>query len=1163
MRRETARMGFVSHVGGCYTNVSQWAGRRGGMWGGVGIGVLCVFMVQRAMAQAPYSAGPMTEVAEQSRVEQPGKADTSTVTLVLRDSTMDYVLRALAQKTRRQIIYDNSISTFRKRVDVRVINANIRDALATILKGTDLVSSFAPDGETIVIRPGMQESSVANRIRPITGSITGSVTDSATGKAIAGATVTVIGTKSRAVTNESGQFVLNAVAVGEHVVVVKGIGYKTSSRSMTVVEGKSINVRILLVPAATLLSGVVTTATGEQLRREIGNDVVSINVDSVMQVAPISTVTDLLENRVPGLTVLRSGGTPGAPSRIRIRGATSLTQSNDPIVVVDGVRIYADMSDSVGQQMTNTIPSKYTSKFSSPSPLDQVDPNSIERIDVFKGPSAAAMYGSDAANGVIVITTKRGREGPMRWNIVASQGLTYMPGEYPENIQAFGKKWNGGILTSRYDQMGFAWNSQIDSIVRFQAMNNPRMTVLGRGDKTQVSSTVSGGVSRLDYSVTGTVGRELGILKLPTIEYERYRKFNGVNPPDWMHRPDQYNTWGLTSSLGIPLGQDAQITLRNNVFNSRQQQSSLNQAIDALRGAYIDEVNLDARPIIQQFNDRAVAEQLHVLTSVGFSWQIASWLPVTGSMGLDVMNGTRELLHQGDVIARDLQVILDTSSSFQAGRNSRVGKSLSLQSTSIPVGDRMFLTVGVTGNSQSMRDMLSRADFLPPGVERPTILTSGTQSSSARNTFGWFAEPRFNFKSRFFIMPGFRLDQNGLAGKNANLMAFPKLNFSWVASEEDYFPFKHIISLLRPRLAFGVAGTQPGATQRLRLLTQEQLTVAGTKVVDNVGIGGLGVFLSNIGNQSIRPERSVEIEGGFDAELWQNRISVTLTLAKKVRHDAIVSVELAPSVMVGSASTSISDNIGVVQETTTEATFGAQIMESRSFGWHVSGSLSRGGNVLKKLNRDFFIPDFISGLGVETRFVEGYPLSGRWAKPVVGYADANGNGLIDGNEVLIGDSSVYLGQQEIGLNMTFGTTMSLFQGVVSINAYFDYQNGMTQRQNFQSGQSWLAGEYNALFAQQAAILALTSGSNHSAMVQEVKTVRFQSLGVTSRIPKQFSRLIGIPVMTMSIKGNNLGLWTNYRGKDPNVNGSVYGNEVSDLGGIPQPRLWTLSFTLAN
>jgi hypothetical protein len=152
-------------------------------------------------------------------------------------------------------------------------------------------------------------------------------------------------------------------------------------------------VRIALAVAPNMLSGVVTTASGQQRKVEVGNDITTVNVDSIMKVAPIQTVTDLLETRVPGLVVQHTSGVPGDPSRLRLRGAGSVTLSNDPIVIVDGVRVYAAQSD---RRNDNLAPSQLQgsnsgyddftgvggSGFAAPSPLDQIDPNSIEKVEV-------------------------------------------------------------------------------------------------------------------------------------------------------------------------------------------------------------------------------------------------------------------------------------------------------------------------------------------------------------------------------------------------------------------------------------------------------------------------------------------------------------------------------------------------------------------------------------------------------------------------------------------------------------------------------------------------------------------------------------------------------------------------------------------------------------
>src|SRR5581483_1560104 len=187
------------------------------------------------------------------------------------------------------------------------------------------------------------------------------------------------------------------------------------------VDSAIVRVDFALRLSVARLQQIVTTATGPQRRLQVANDITTINVDSVMQTAPVRSVTDLLETRVPGLEVEHTSGNPGDPARIRLRGLSSITRNNDPIVVLDGVRI--DVSESGNQNLARSSPlSPNFGSYTAPSRLDQIDPASIETIDVFKGPRAAALYGPDAANGVIVITTKKARPGPPHWSYSVTQG---------------------------------------------------------------------------------------------------------------------------------------------------------------------------------------------------------------------------------------------------------------------------------------------------------------------------------------------------------------------------------------------------------------------------------------------------------------------------------------------------------------------------------------------------------------------------------------------------------------------------------------------------------------------------------------------------------------------------------------------------------------------
>jgi TonB-dependent SusC/RagA subfamily outer membrane receptor len=322
---------------------------------------------------------------------------------------MAFAVQEVARQAHMRVMYDFTNVSLSRRVSLHLANVPVMAAVATILKGTNIIAQVGADGETIMLRLASHVG--RDMARAAGGIIVGRITDSANGQGLGGASVRVEGVaKLSAVTSDSGNFTLRDVPPGDQVLQVRLFGYRPAQRTVTVVDNEQTTVRIVMVPVPTVLSGVVTTATGLQRKVEVGNDISTINVDSVLRVAPVTSVTDLLETRVPGLTVLHSSGTPGDPSRLRLRGAGSITGNNDPILIVDGVRMYASQSDPRNNNLAPSVSGGSSGAgYAAPSPLDQIDPNSIETIEIFKGPSATAIYGSDAANGVIVITTKRGR----------------------------------------------------------------------------------------------------------------------------------------------------------------------------------------------------------------------------------------------------------------------------------------------------------------------------------------------------------------------------------------------------------------------------------------------------------------------------------------------------------------------------------------------------------------------------------------------------------------------------------------------------------------------------------------------------------------------------------------------------------------------------------
>jgi TonB-dependent SusC/RagA subfamily outer membrane receptor len=1112
------------------------------------------------------------------------------VTLTLRDSTVESAVNAVAQQAHLRVVFNNtSQDLLRKRVDVHVKNLPVMQALESVLSRSGLVAKLAPDGETVMIRAGDASTARNEEV----GVVTGRVVDSASGTAIKNVTVTIQGTNLSAVTNDNGMFTIRNVPVGKRIVVVKFLGYRSTLRPVVVSSQAPVTMHITLVSVPTVLSGVVTTVTGTQQKLAVGNDITTINVDSVMRAAPVTSLTDLLETRVPGLTVMRTSGVPGAPSRLRLRGigggllADGTGASNDPIVVVDGIRIYANQSTPNEQSLAsakilaaNEFDVSQKNPYPPPSALDQIDPNSIETIQVFKGPSASAMYGSDAANGVIVITTKKGQPGATHWSMSVDQGVQYMPGVYlAPGYYPFmhGTGSNSGgprpsLGVSGVSGVADGHIGVLDSLVRFQALDEPRLSNVGRGNSTTATATVSGGSQALTYSVTGTATNTLGLIKMPALYQDEYTAVYGAAPADWMKRPDLYKTTGLNAAFTVDPRPDLHTIFTTSITTSDQRQSSANLQLATLASQYIDTLSLDPTDI-GDYVVRAKSKTTVVNYGLAANWTQWSAFPITGTIGVST-NDRNDENYIPFGIRGTGNTISDTLGHFSSGHGTNVTRTATFVGTLFPT---RFLSsaVGLNFTGQSMSSLQGTIDTLAPGVSVPNHLTTSSVGTSAATTAGWFIEPRFNFNSRFFVNPGFRFDGGSSSGSSNTYSLFPKVNLSWIAIDRDNgAPLFGALTLLRPRLSFGVAGVQPSPGWKLRLASLAYAQSGSTAITSPSQ--GAGLVLTSLGNTELHPERSSEVEGGVDFELWGSRLTVTATESYKLRVDAIENLPVAPSVYGGYLT--LYKNIGKVRNTSTEISVSAQILTTPLIGWSVTASVSHYTNVLVSLSDSSM--QYVD-LGNGTRLTPGYPLYGRWSRPILGYTNPGPGGRLSLADIAVGDSAVYVGQESPNFDFPISTSLSLFGGKVSVNATFDYTNGMTQY-NSASQQllTNITADPNASLAAQAAALAascfLQGGTGSTStlnagrpctdygMIQTVNTLRFNNLSIGYNVPRSTAqRLFHVPSVSIALQGINLGLRTNYRGKDPDVNSIIVGDATQDSGQLPTPRTWRLQVRVGN
>ncbi len=882
------------------------------------VGILVPFVLSSQSVPLPSFVQDQIE----SKQERQGKRHRSNrpaefITLSVKDVTVRAAIIAMADSARMQVVYDDTDPVLSQRISLSVQKEPVEVAFTKALQGTGLVAKRAPDGETIVVRPLHNSGAVKGR-RAENGGISGRVVDSASGKSMSGVTIIIPELKRSVMTDEKGTFVFGGIPAGEYVVSAKLFGYRAVSRAVVVVEGKTSNISIRVVATVTELSGVVTSVTGTQRKIEIGNDVTSIDVDSVMKTAPITSVTDLLDGRVPGLTVTRSSGLPGAPSRLRLRGiGGGLTPNlegaptNDPIVIVDGIRIYASQSGVGDQTLTQGKGQKgrgYSTDFPPPSPIDQIDVNAIERVDVYKGPSATAMYGSDAANGVIVVTTKKGAPGSARWTTTIDQSIEYLPGTYtqPGYYVFCSSNLLSGVDPPKICSWSDAQNSYVDSVARFQALSVPALTPFGRGSRGGRTVSVSGGQGQYMYSITGSIGEQTGVPRMPDLYQRQFRVLYDSAAPRWMRRPNLYGDRSLNASFSLEPRRGLTTRFVTRVSSSNTRQSSAQLQIPTLASSYVD-TNSMAVAMVNAYATKAESQMKMVDLSMAMNWITLQSFPVAATVGTSRANRidtNMNLLGYG----------------FYSMGNSNTDVQTANVSGLLKVG-KVSTAIGINVVNNIKETYQAKNDSLGLGIVVPSALTDAVQTRYRSATGGWFIEPRLNLNSRLFVNPGFRFDGNTLSGSkggsNGLWDLFPKLNFSWVALErqsaEQAFGF---ISMLRPRLSFGVAGVQPGPGWQLRLLKSDR---------DDRSLEGLKV--STLGNTELHPERTREVEGGFDLELFDSRIRIAWTQFHKLRLDAIQSIGIAPSVYGEMVQYR---NVGQIRNTGMDLSLGATILEPDS-----------------------------------------------------------------------------------------------------------------------------------------------------------------------------------------------------------------------------------------
>jgi TonB-dependent SusC/RagA subfamily outer membrane receptor len=663
-----------------------------------------------------------------------------------------------------------------------------------------------------------------------TATIRGQVVDSSAKTPLSGAEVYVV-TGAAAVTRSartgaSGQYTIAGVPAGAVAVRVRMVGFAPGERRLTVSEGETAVADFALAQRTTQLDQVVITGTGGATqRRAVGNVIETINATDVLQVAPARSVEQLIGARTPGLIVLPATGQVGTGAQLRVRGTSSMSLSNDPLIYIDGVRM--DASAARGQAQRGGAGA---------SRLNDINPEDIESIEVIKGPAASTLYGTEASNGVIQIITKRGRTGATQFSFTTRQGTNWLANPQGRAGELYGKvQATGEILHfNLYQHEAELGNGPIFTNGRNQGYN----------------LSLSGGTDNNRYYMSTSYDDDVGVVK-----WNWDKKFS--------------------ARANIDAAVGTKLRLQGSVGHIRDRIRLAQPAIDVdpfsnlVWGTPLTmnagQRGFTASPPEEWSTVESHADNDRTTVSLTAMYAPREWFTHRLVTGLDVNSennwllyprqplGSLDFLGANGLGSKNVQranrtfLTLDYSGAFKYGWSDalRFTTSLGLQhyrselslitatATTFPAGPITTVTGGATRN--------------------------GLEDYQANATVGMFVQQQAAWNNRVFVTAALRGDDNSAFGQSFKAAYYPKLSASWVVSEEPWFraPF---IGDLRLRGALGAAGTQPGTFDAARLYDPS---------VGYLNQPGLVPF--SLGNPQLKPERSRELELGFEQHHRRDR----------------------------------------------------------------------------------------------------------------------------------------------------------------------------------------------------------------------------------------------------------------------------------------------------
>ena len=926
--------------------------------------------------------------------------------------------------------------------------------------------------------------------------ISGTVTRSGSGAPVAEATVSVAGTIMSARSDAQGKFTINNAPAGDVRLTIRAIGF---SRKDVMVAASKSSIDIVLEQDVFKLEEVVVSGQATTVeRRNLTTAIGYVSGEDLTKVAS-PTIESALYGKLAGVNIQGNGGAPGGGIQMQIRGNNTILGSYDPLFIVDGV-IYSNARVLGGRA---TIDDGASVNEDDPANrLADINPADIQSIEVLKGAAAAAIYGSQAAAGVVIIKTIRGLAGAPRVDISQRVGTFDLLRKYnprcfasvADAVAAYGSR-AASYLTNHalgcYDQYDQIWGKNRVSYETVADINGGNETT-----KYFVSATW-----KKDNAIEPGTGFARQALRA-NLDQKVGNKIN-VSVSTVFNRSDNSRGWGNNCNNFACYGY-AQAYIPSFVDLRKQADGSYNNPSTAA-GSAPSSNPLQTAEFAKNNAETNRFTGGATITYNAYTTEKSS-LRFIGTAGADIFNQNDVLFSPNNLFYEAIQSRPGTSID-NSGLSRLVNYNANIAHTLSTGGAQFATTAGMQYSDNRLKTTRITTDNLLPGqsnVDRGTNFNVGEFLNRSRN-LAFYAQEDVNLlKDRLTISGGIRAERSSANGNINKYYTFPRASARYTLRD-----LLGAGNDLKFRAGYGELGNPPNFGNKFTTLATPQFG-------GQIGLGNGGVA----GDANIQPERVKEIEGGFDLNLWNGRAQVEVTGYRRRTTDLLLSRTPAPSTGINSQIF----NGGIISNKGLEVLVGVTPVQKRSFSW-----LSQTTFTIHRSNVDSLpVPAFrppgsgFGGLGV--LFIEqGHPLTRI-------YGPRYKNGTSGATEQ--GD----LGDTEPKFRMGF--TNSITYKALNISATVDWQNGgtvtnLTQVLLDDGGTAVDAGSpaWKKRFIDNFATNGVMTD-----YIESASFLKLREISINYALSRKVAQSLGIGAkeIRIGLTGRDLFWWTKYSGLDPEV-----------------------------